>query len=81
MKDYNFVIWGAKQNFPHKEGGWSKRGGGLQQFCSLRGGVGQKERGDFFEGGVHTLVSTMPRTLHMVSKSLMFSNLHVVLKI
>ena len=51
MKDYNFVIWGAKQNFPHKEGGWSKRGGGLQRFCSLRGGVGQKERGDFFEGG------------------------------
>ena len=41
---------GVNQNFPHKEGGWSKRGG-LEQFRILRGGVDQKEEGDFLKGG------------------------------
>ena len=30
---------GANQNFPHKKGGWSKRGGGLNNFV-FRGGGG-----------------------------------------
>ena len=63
MKDYNFMISddrlhktrfckkrGPNQNFPHKEGGWSKRGGGLERFRILTGGggvggFGQKEGG------------------------------------
>ena len=59
MKDYNFMIsddrlhkrrfckkkgW-AKQNFPHKEGGWSKRGG-LNDFV-FGGGVWPKRGGTF----------------------------------
>ena len=40
---------GTNQNFPHKDGGWSKRGE-LKRFRILREG-GQKEEGDFFMGG------------------------------
>ena len=29
----------ANQNSPHKEGGWSKRGGGLEQFRILKGSL------------------------------------------
>ena len=32
---------GANQNFPHKKGDWSK-GGGLEQFRILRGGLVKK---------------------------------------
>ena len=39
---------GANQNFCHKEGG-------LEQ----KGGIGQKEGGDFFKEAGHTLVPTM----------------------
>ena len=51
---------GPNQNFPHKEGGWSKRGGGLERLRILRGGGLAKKRGaNFLRGEGHTLVSTM----------------------
>ena len=58
MKDYNFMISddrlhktsfckkkGANQNFPHKEGGWSQRGGGLNDVVFEGGGGGWPKRG------------------------------------
>ena len=41
---------GSKQNFAHKEGGWSKRGG-LKPFCILRGGLAKKRGVTFLWGG------------------------------
>ena len=74
MKDYNFIISDdmlhktrfckkgkANQNFPHKEGGWSKREG-------LK-----KEGVDVFKGGAHTLVPTMTQ----YKKSTEVANAHV----
>ena len=62
MKDCNFISddrlhktrfckkkgGGANQNFPHKEGGWSKREG-LGRFRILKRGL-PKKRGDFLRG-------------------------------
>ena len=48
---------GANQNFPHKEGDWSKRGG-YERFRILRGGLAKKRGVTFLRGG-HTLVPTM----------------------
>ena len=42
---------GANQNFPHKQGGWSKRGGGLERFCILKGGLAKKRGMTFLRGG------------------------------
>ena len=71
MKDYNFMIsddrlhktrfckqGGANQNYPHKEGGWSKRGS-LNDFVFFGGGVTKKSGVTFLGGGVHALVPTM----------------------
>ena len=49
---------GANQNFPHKEGSWSKRGG-LNDFV-FSGRVWPKRGGvTLLRGGAHTLVPTM----------------------
>ena len=63
MKDYNFMISDDRlhqirfckkkrggQNFLHKGGGLEQKGG-FERFRILRGGVGQKEGGDFFKEG------------------------------
>ena len=44
--------WGSQKTYI--EGGFPKKGGGggLGQFADLRGGLGKKDRGSVYEGGL-----------------------------